>query len=243
MTTLIFGATTGLGHALAEQLAAEGRDLALLGRDAADLNRLAADLRARNGVEVMTLIADATSPAEVADRIADLVRETTIDVALFPVGVSIESDVIGAPVQDQIELVSANLLGVMAATSVLAGAMRAAGTGRIVAFSSIAASRGRPRNAAYAAAKRGLESWCESLRADLVGGGVEVSWYIIGYMETNLSYGQRLPLPVATPKSVARRVIADLDRPGGRRFAPRWWQPITVVVRLLPFALFRKVKA
>lgn len=242
MTALILGATAGLGQSLASLLAQRGDALVLIGREATDLDRVAADLRARFRTHVTTVVADAKRPEPLAAAIEGVLAGTSIDVALFPVGVSVEDDTVGADAALADELVAVNLVGVMAASSVVAEAMRHQGHGEIVGFSSVAASRGRARNAAYAAAKRGLESWFESLRADLAGDGVGVRWYVLGYVATNLSYGQALPLPVASPDAIAGRVIDELGSRGGQRYAPRWWRPVAFAVRRIPFPIFRKVK-
>jgi len=60
---LVGGASSGLGRAIAEQLAAEGCSLALTARRADVLGELAADLRARHGVKVSVLPADFSDPA------------------------------------------------------------------------------------------------------------------------------------------------------------------------------------
>src|SRR3972149_1852962 len=60
---LVGGASSGLGRAIAEQLAAEGCSLALTARRADVLGELAEDLRARHGVKVSVLPADFSDPA------------------------------------------------------------------------------------------------------------------------------------------------------------------------------------
>lgn len=242
MNALIFGATAGLGKALAEALAQHGFAVVLVGRDGDDLNRVAADLESRWQTDVTAIRVDARDYDAVTAAFKAVVAERRIDVALFPVGVSVDDDIIGADPSVGRDLVATNLLSVMAATSVLATTMRDQGGGAMVGFSSVAATRGRARNAAYAAAKRGLESWFESLRADLADSGVVVRWYVLGYLDTNLAYGKPLPLPSASPSQLANRVVAELQSAGGARYAPRWWRPLAFVTRRVPFAIFKRMK-
>jgi uncharacterized protein len=243
MRSLVVGATAGLGRGLAAELAIRKSDLVLVGRDEADLQRVAADLKARHEVSVQVVIADGASPIDLSARLTTALAGAPLDVAMFPIGVSVDDDAVSGDPAGAMELVTVNLLAVITASMVVAEIMRHQEHGVIVGFSSVAAVRGRARNAAYAAAKRGLESWFESLRADLDASGVRVTWYVLGYLDTNLSYGQRLPLPVARVDRVAFSVVSKIDRVRGRQFAPRWWRLVAVAIRGLPFGIFRRLKA
>src|SRR5688572_7192933 len=65
-TALITGATAGIGHEYAVQLAARGQDLVLVARDAARLGQVADDLRRAHQVDVEVLVADLTDRADLA---------------------------------------------------------------------------------------------------------------------------------------------------------------------------------
>ena len=242
MRSLVVGATAGLGRGLASQLAMIGSDLVLAGRDEADLGRVAADLSARHGVSVQVVIADAASPVDFGAQLASALAGAPLDVAMFPLGVSVDDDAVSGDPTNAVGLVTVNLSSILTGTMAVADIMRGQGRGVIIGFSSIAATRGRARNAAYAAAKRGVESWFESLRADLVASGVGVAWYVLGYVDTNLSYGQQLPLPVARVDRVASTVVGRIDRARGRQFTPSWWRLVAAAIRRLPFGIFSRLK-
>lgn len=242
MRSLIVGATAGLGRGLATELAKRGSDLILVGREEADLQRVAADLTARHGVAVQLVIADAASPLDLGEQVARALANAPLDVAMLPLGVSVDDDAVNGDAASAVSLVTVNLLAIMTASIAVADVMRDQGSGVIIGFSSIAATRGRARNAAYAAAKRGVESWFESLRADLTASGVGVAWYVLGYVDTNLSYGQRLPLPLARVDHVASTVVGRIDSARGRQFAPKWWRLVAVIIRRLPFGIFSRLK-
>ena len=65
-TSLVTGATAGIGHEFARQLAARGDDLVLVARDTARLEEVAADLRATYGVRAEVLAADLTDREQLA---------------------------------------------------------------------------------------------------------------------------------------------------------------------------------
>ena len=108
-------------------------------------------------------------------------------------------------------LVNANLVSVMAAVGQFLPAMLARNGGNIVGIGSVAALRGRGGNVAYAAAKRGLESYFESLRHRTASTGVRVQFYRLGDVDTALIFGRRLPFPLA------RRGRGGAHRPRPRR--------------------------
>ena len=83
---LVTGASSGIGEALAERLAKDGRDVLIVARRRERLEALAARLRAETGAFVDLLVADLTDPEElllVEERIA---RETRLDLLVNNAG-------------------------------------------------------------------------------------------------------------------------------------------------------------
>lgn len=123
---------------------------------------------------------------------------------------------------------------------------RIAKTGRsngvIVLIGSIAAARGRGRNVAYAAAKRGLESLYESLRQRFRPKQLRVQLYRLGFLRSNLTYGAKLPLPAAEPDDIARAIVKHMKHGPRARYLPRWWVLVAFVLRRLPWFVYRRVK-
>ena len=66
--------------------------------------------------------------------------------------------------------------------------------GVIVGFGSIAGARGRSRNIVYAAAKRGLQTYFESLRHGHLPSALRVQFHRLGFLRSNLTFGMKLPL-------------------------------------------------
>ncbi len=240
MKSFVFGASAGVGRALARCLAAKGHDLVLAARGETDLAAEAAHLRLSYGVDVQWLVLDATDPAQVATRVAALRNEALPRNLLFPVGLSDNGDDCTLNEHASTDLIHANLSSVIATVSELLPALMQGGGGNIVGFGSVAAVRGRSANVVYAAAKRGLESYFESLRHRTASTEVRVQFYRLGYVATQMSYGRPLPFPVAEPDWIAERVAAGLGRDLGLVHLPRFWALITPAVRAVPWRLFRK---
>jgi len=241
VTTLILGASAGLGRELARQFAARQHRLLLIARDAADLEAEAKHLRLVYGAEVEFVAADAADPVALTRLLSALACAPTIRNLCFPVGLTIEPDDGLLPAPETVALVNANLTSIMAVTALFLPAMLQADRGNIIGFGSVAAIRGRRANIVYAAAKRGLESYFESLRHRLAATGVEVQFYRLGYVATRMTYGKTLLFPAATPEAVARRVLRGLDRDIPLTHIPGFWAGIGAVVRALPWSLYRRL--
>ena len=242
MRSFVLGASAGVGRSLARCLAARGHDLVLAARSEADLAAEAAHLRLAYGVGVEWLVLDATDPAAVAERVAALRGPSMPRNLLFPVGLSADADDGLLNERDSAGLIAANLTSVIAVVAALLPALMEAGEGNLVGFGSVAAVRGRGSNVVYAAAKRGLESYFESLRHRTASSGVRVQFYRLGYVATQMSYGRPLPFPVAEPEWIAQRVADRLGQDLGLVHLPRFWAAITPAVRAVPWRLFRKAK-
>lgn len=242
MTAVVMGASAGVGRALSEALAARRHDLLLIAGDAEDLGILAAHLRTVHGIEVTTVVVDASDPVSSVDHIAQAAAaHTDIDALYFPIGASRRDDLGELDAAGILALVNVNLSVVAALTAYLLPRLRAQPKARIVGFGSIAAVRGRSGNIVYSAAKRGLESYFESLRHLCAGSAVRVQFIRLGYVESQQSFGQRLLFPAATPGQVAEHVMAIADRDRAAHYFPRFWSLIALAVAWLPWPLYKKL--
>jgi short-subunit dehydrogenase len=237
MTWAVIGASAGLGRALSEELARDGRSLRLVASDRRDLDALAADLRVRFRGDVRALECDVTATGETAEVVAQALADAPIEGLLFPVGAVSEDDNGLLPAGAVDELLSINLTSVIAIVGRLEHRR-----GVIVGFGSVAAVRGRRRNVVYSAAKRALESYFESLRHLCEPHGITVMLYVVGFMDTNQAFGQKLRLPRAQPTRLARCVCRELGRRSGKRYLPRWWGPISLALRVIPWPVFRRMR-
>jgi short-subunit dehydrogenase len=242
MTWVVIGASAGLGRALSEELARDGRSLLLVASDRRDLDALAADLRVRFRGNVRALECDVTATGQTAEAVAQALADAPIEGLLFPVGAVAENDngLLRASAAD--ELLRIHLTSVMSIVGRLLPRMLEQRRGVIVGFGSVAAVRGRRRNVVYSAAKRALESYFESLRNLCEPHGVTLMLYVVGFMDTNQAFGQKLRLPRAQPTQLARRIGRELGRRSGKRYLPRWWRPVSLALRVIPWPVFRRLR-
>ena len=243
MTWLVAGASSGLGRALAERLARDSRSLLLLSSDQRDVAAISSDLQMVSGAKVRVLAHDAADCVGLANRLFEsLGPDEAIEGLLFTLGAVSDDDGGGLDPASVERLFRVNFLSVVSVVSRFLPRLFERRSGVIIGFGSVAAIRGRARNVAYAASKRALESYFESLRHLCEPHGITVAFYVLGYVDTNLSFGKALRLPRASTQEIAERVCSELGRKRGKRYLPGWWLLVAGAVRLLPWPLFRRLR-
>jgi NAD(P)-dependent dehydrogenase (short-subunit alcohol dehydrogenase family) len=163
---IVTGASRGIGYAVAEALVAEGTDVVLVARDSAALDEAAAKLSAAHGTRVLAIPADTRSQESVDDLIARAVEalggiDILINGAAQPAGPTAPKHLAGLRDDDLRTEVETKVLGYLRCARAVAPHMLAAGWGRIVNISGLAARQtgsafGSIRNVAVSALTKNL---------------------------------------------------------------------------------------
>ena len=138
-------------------------------------------------------------------------------------------------------LIQVNYASVIQLVARFAERFEKRGRGNIVTFSSIAAAAPRRQNTVYSSTKAALETYCQGLRHHLNSTEVILQIYALGYVDTAMSFGQKLLFPVASPEWVARYVVDHLDQDRGRVYLPRFWAIVVLVLRALPWFIYKRL--
>jgi uncharacterized protein len=231
---LVTGASSGIGAATADALAAAGARLVLTGTDA---DRLAEVARRTGGT---ALPADLTEEAGL-----DLVRGAAaeVDLLVHSAGRGWAGEFAGMPTELLAELTALNLLAPLRLSRAALPAMRARGSGHLVFVSSIA-TVGVRDEAVYAATKAGLRAFAASLRYELAADRVGVTAVFPGAVDTPFfghrgrAYSRAVPRPVA-PAAVAAALLEAVRRNRPEVFVPRWLSVPARVNGALPEAFHR----
>ncbi|MCX2951512.1 SDR family NAD(P)-dependent oxidoreductase [Lentzea sp. NEAU-D7] len=172
---VVTGASTGIGAAVAERLAAAGMHLVLVARGADKLDKAAERLTRRHGVTVRTVpldLATADAPTRLARTLAD--QGIEVEVLVNNAGVSSRGPVIdGDPARFR-SLIDVNVTALTELTALLMPAMVARGRGAVVTIASTGAYMPAPYLAVYAATKAYVVSFTRALWAETRGTGVRV---------------------------------------------------------------------
>lgn len=181
-TSLVTGATAGIGREYAVQLAARGDDLVLVARDAARLEEVAEELRRAHGVEVEVLVADLGDRAQLATveaRLAD--RARPVDLLVNNAGFGLKHRFLDNSADDETAMLEVLVTAVLRLSHAALGAMAERGHGGIINVSSVAAFL--PRGT-YAAAKTWVNSFSEWAHLEYRSRGVTVMALCPGFTKT-----------------------------------------------------------
>ena len=214
-SVLITGASSGIGWALAEALAAPGVTLHLSGRDAARLGEVEASCAAR-GALVRPLVVDVRDQAAMRDWIASA---GPLDLVIANAGISAGTGG-GVEPPGQVRAVfDTNLGGVLNTVLPALDAMAAQPPGpeglrgRVAVIASVAAFTGVAGAPSYCASKAAVQSWAEAMDGAERRRGIRVHAVCPGYVRTAMSLGNRFPMPmVISAEDAARRTLSGIAR-------------------------------
>lgn len=216
---VVGGASSGLGRAVAERLAAEGCDLLLWSRGVAALEATAADIRDRFRVAVWTQRADAADPAS-AERVAERALETlgAVDIAFLNAGGPVPSDPAATEPAEwgrSFQLLATTPIDL--ATRLLPG-MRERHWGRIVANLSYVVRQPEPALSYSTAGRAALIAWLKTLSRAVAADGVTVNGVLPGRFETPRMAILERAAAERTGRSVEEVHADDVATTPARRF-------------------------
>lgn len=242
-TVFITGASSGLGEALAIEYAGRGATLGLVGRR---LDALVA-LRERlvsAGADAAAIglhAVDVTDAPALAAAARDFTgRHGAPDVVIACAGIAATVDLARDDSLHAMRgLIDTNVHGTLATFQPFLAAMKARGHGRLVGVASVAGVRGMPGAAGYSASKAAVIAFCEGLRIELHGSGIDVLTLCPGYIRTPMTAGVPYRQPFLMEADAfakrAARVIA-----AGTSYAVIPWQMAWVarLLKVLPDAAY-----
>jgi len=237
------GASSGIGEALALEIAKRGATLGLLARREGLLKELAEKCE-RNGGKARYFAVDVTDANAVTNATASLRNEFgKIDILIANAGIggnNAETRSLNA--EAVAKVININLLGAVNAVSAVLPAMLKNKSGQLVAISSLAGFRGLPKSAAYSASKAGMTAFFESVRLDVQSKGVAVTIIQPGFIKTPLTSGRanKMPFLMELEDSIPLFLKAIERR---KKFAAFPWQLASIVRlgRIFPAWLYDRI--
>ena len=241
----ITGASSGIGEALAQRYLRAGWRVALVARRGEQLQAWV-EAQGLDASRARVYGADMRDVAATVRAGAECIAQFGLpDVVIANAGISIGMDT--ADVED-LEVMRAtfetNNVGMAATFHPFLEPMRRRGSGRLVGIASVAGIRGLPGHGAYCASKAAAIAYCECLRGECRGSGVQVVTILPGYIDTPLTRGNRYPMPFLMPaEAFADRAFAAIEAGDSYRVIPWQMGVVAKLLRLLPNAWFDRAFA
>ncbi|MFD7876048.1 SDR family NAD(P)-dependent oxidoreductase [Streptomyces sp. NPDC059766] len=209
---LVTGATSGIGRAFAERLAADGYDLIVVGRNKDRLEEFAAG---HPGVRVRTVAADLSTDLG-TDTVAGICADEPLTMLVNNAGVAHYMPLAELPADKARELVHVKVVAPTMLTRAAVAGMQERAHGKIInvagmiAFSGPADPSVMPRRAAYAGSLAYLVAMSQTLSAELAGTGVQVQVLCPGVVATEFHTRQGMDLSTVPRMSAEDVVTAGL---------------------------------
>ncbi len=241
MKYLIIGASSGLGRELSYVFAKNKNDLLITSRDARDLQAIKSDLENKFKINVDIIQIDLSSEQDLEKNLFKEKYFKEINGILFPIGLMFDNDNLDLDVEKSKKIFKSNYNSIAIIISKFANSLSLK-EGCVVGFGSISGYLGRKINPYYAASKRALESFFESLSFTYNNKNLKIQFYVLGYLETNLSFGKNLKLPKGSPTKLSKVVYKNKNKKFLKTFFPYWWFFIASALKLIPLKILIKFK-
>ncbi|HNG11284.1 MAG TPA: SDR family oxidoreductase [Agitococcus sp.] len=209
---VVTGAGSGIGRALALQLAAQGAQLALCDVNETNLQKTV-DIAAAHGVKVYSAVLD-VSKREAFQTFADNVARAlgNASVVINNAGVALSQNVEAMNRQDFEWVLNINFWGVVNGCEAFLPQLRQQKDAHIVNISSIFGIIGVPSQSAYNASKFAVKGFTEALRQELNGSNIHVTCVHPGGIKTNIARNARVHNDMFGKAADPKKLAADFDK-------------------------------
>ncbi len=182
---LVTGASSGIGKAFAELLAAEGYDLVLVARRADELNRVAGMEMTKNETKVVVIPLDLSKAGSVKKLVKEMRdRNISPDIVINNAGSGLVGDVVNLPIEGQLAMIDLNVRAMAEITMRFLPDMIARNGGGIINISSVAAFMPGPYMSIYYASKAFVQSFSDGLAHEIKDTKVKVMTICPGPVDT-----------------------------------------------------------
>lgn len=240
----ITGASSGIGRALAFELAKRGYALALTARSMDRLEQIQDEIvSVHNPPAVFIRKLSVTDYEDVNQAVHEAAQKLGgLNIVFANAGVGLGERVGRGDFEKSRATIEVNLIGAIATVDAAVALFLKQGRGHIVGTSSVAAFRGMRGNSAYSASKAGLAVYLETVRVELIQKNIHVTVLYPGYIDTPINQMLRKrPFLISAEKGAL--IIANLiEKKVRRSTVPVFpWNIIGRFMKILPARLVAKM--
>lgn len=237
MSVLVFGATSLIAQECIRLWAATNTEFVLVGRSAERLQEVASDLQVRfPKVKAKVVAIDLADAKQVQKAVATAGK---IELALVAQGSLTDQPTASSDLAYLANELQANAVTTALATEAIAQVLEKQNSGALGIIGSVAGDRGRAYNYSYGATKALLATYAAGLQQRFANSKVKVSLIKPGPTATPMTATHRGKM--APVDAVAKFIVAGMAKGSRVIYAPPLWKIIMLVVRSIPFAIFKKL--
>jgi NAD(P)-dependent dehydrogenase (short-subunit alcohol dehydrogenase family) len=231
---VITGGSSGIGAALARELARDGWRCVLVARGEERLRALAEDIGAE--AEVCD-VGDRAAVDALAARVTG--RHPRVKLLVNNAGIPARADFISGDAERIENVVRINYLGGVWCLRAFLSALEAAAPSDVVNVVSVAGTVTMPPSGPYSAAKHAQLAFSRATAAQLRGRGVRVHTVLPGFAETE-GFPQRGVIPkqlewtIIGPERIARSILASIRRDRRESYVPWFYRPVAMLQAVVP---------
>lgn len=231
----IVGASTGIGHALADRLAARGCKVVVSARNQTALQAFQAQYQ--QGMALALDVTDAQAVRKGCEAI--VTRYGRLDRVLYCAGVYRALRATEFDLDLMLQHQQVNYVGALNVLAPVIPLFLAQGRGHISLVSSVAGFSGLPQGLAYGPTKAALTHLAQTLFLDLRPKGIGVSVVHPGFVETPLTQQNAFPMPfIQTPAQAAAAIDSGWQRGQFEIDFPKRFSWILKFLRVLPYSWY-----
>ncbi len=183
----ITGASRGIGRAVAERLARDGRHVVLVSRTPGPLGDLKSSI-AQTGGSASTLVCDVGDSKALAEAVTDTAKSLgRLDILVNNAGITRDGLLLRMSDEDFDEVIRVNLKSAFVTCRAAARPMMSNRWGRMVNISSISGRVGRASQVNYCAAKSGLIGMTKAIAKEFATKGITANVVAPGFIETDMT--------------------------------------------------------
>ncbi len=184
---VVTGASSGIGEATAEALAAEGATVVAAARREERLQELTGRIEGSGG-RVISVQCDVTDEEQAHELIQRAEQEFgRVDILVNNAGVMLLSKIEKGLSEQWRQMFDVNVLGLLYATDAAIQVMKRQGAGHIINISSVAGRKVRPTGGVYSGTKWAVNAISEGLRQELLEDNIRITVVEPGAVETELA--------------------------------------------------------
>jgi short-subunit dehydrogenase len=242
MAKLVFitGASSGIGQALALAYYQAGYNLALVARRTEEIESWCSQHNISSSSYKIYSANVNVIDSIVAAGQACIAAQGLPDVVIANAGISVGVDSAIREDLDQLaQTFATNNIGLAATFHPFIEGMLKRKSGKLVGIGSVAGIRGMPGHGAYCGSKAAVINYCESLRGELRGSGVQVVTICPGYIKTPMTANNSYPMPfLMEAADFAQKSLQKIEAGSSYSVIPWQMGVVAKLLRLMPNALF-----